>query len=245
MIKKVYLLMLAIVIGCVLIFAGTTWAIPALQMYIEGASYDSVSDTWVLDPVEDDSFKLWTIGNVGAVGTIYNVRLAVAYEDPGEELVSITLTPGTTGGYAGFTDTSTPIAPTYIQTVDDGSSPILSNGSSLGPHGIFGEGTEWQEFLLGNFDSTDSPIGDFGGSVPAIGTNPPMGQINVYEVAVTGTSVVHFDLYDFYESNNLAKAVFAPYSHDSEANVPEPATAFLLLGLMIFGFLPLMKKRDF
>ena len=57
-------------------FVGSAMAIPALQLYIEGATYDDNTETWVLSG--EDDFKLWVIGDVGSYGTISDVKLAGA-----------------------------------------------------------------------------------------------------------------------------------------------------------------------
>lgn len=212
-------------------------AIPVLQLYIEGATYDASSETWLaggLGPV-----RLWAIGNVngpGGMGPIGNVRLSAAYQATTGP-VTIGLTPSTTGGFGGFLDPSTSPAPTFIQSVTNGSAPLLPDGSSLPSHGIFGPGTHWREFGLGNFTLTDSPMADFIVSFPST-LFPGTGQINVYEVSVTGTSAVHFDLYDTVTAANHAK--FAPFSHDAEVpEVPEPAP----LALIAIGILALVLIR--
>lgn len=220
------------VLGCGLASAPVQ-AIPLLQLYAEGATYDGASESWVLDGA--GIVRLWAIGNVageGSKGPISNVRLSVAYEAvPG---VTIALTPSQTMGFGGFTDPSiSPSAP-LIQTRTDGSVPLLSGGSALPSHGEYGPGIWWQEFALGDFTLTDSPMADFINALPAPGTG--MGQISVYEVAVTGIGKVHFDLYDSVQAGNKAKATFAPFSHDATL-VPEPsAVGLLVLGLLALGF---------
>lgn len=208
--------------ACLIGDAQSAWAIPELQLYVEGGAYDPTTETWVVDYTIGTPLRLWTIGNVagsGGKGTIHDVKLAVAYDSASG--VSIGLTPSTTGGLGGFTDPSTPIAAVFSKTVTDGSTPTLSDGSSLPTHGVYGSGTDWQEFLLGDFSLTDSPVADFISvfpSAPAV----PEGQINVYEVLVTGTDHVHFDLYNSVISGTKVRAVNAPFSHDGEGNGEEP-----------------------
>ena len=216
---------------------GSAWGIPVLQIYVEGATYDTGTESWVLsDP--GGTVRLWTIGNTdgpGSHGDISNVRLAIAYTSNNGP-VNINLTPTTTGGYGGFTDPSTPSAPTYIQTVTDGSAPVLTDGGDLPNHGIYSmAGVMWQEFSLGDFTLEDSPVADFIDDFPTSGIRADSAQINVYEVSVTGADWFHFDLYDSVQSPN--RAVFAPFSHDGETGdgppVPEPGTIALVgLGLL-------------
>ena len=60
----------------------------------------------------------------------------------------------------------------------------------------------------------------------------------MYEVSVTGTSAVHFDLYDSVTAANHAKS--APFSHDGDRNgMPEPAP----VALRVLGILSLAAGR--
>ena len=211
-------------------------AVPELQLYIEGATYDATTETWEADISSSGTLRLWTIGNVsgpGSHGALYDVKLAIAYQHG--DTPTFVLTSSTTGGLGGFFDPSTPGAATYIQTVTDGSAPLLGDGSVLPNHGEYGAGTDWQEYALGNFTLEDSPMGDFIDSFPAPGLTG-QGQINVYEITVTGTDTVHFDLYDHYYSRTRAAYKFAPFSHDGGGtSVPDNGSTVLLLGLAITG----------
>jgi len=243
-------------------------AIPILQLYLEGGRYDTETQTWVISPPGSSAgapFRLWAIGNIqgpGGKGTISNVRLSAAY-DRSDLGLNISLTPSQAGGldsagsgvgqFNGLTDPSVPDAPklnTKVLTrmglvttgsdgvVANGGTPVLGNGKRLPSHGVFGADTLWQEFSLGDFDSPDSLVGDFMRSFPE--HLRAGGQINVYEVSVTGGSeaTVHFDLYGTVErKNGKYSAVFAPFSHDAELDAheaPEPASVAVwsLLGLI-------------
>lgn len=227
-------------------------AVPLLQVYIEGAVYDDSTQTWVFsDP--NQPLRLWTIGNIAgpeSQGTIYDVKLAVAY-DSAFDGIGIDLVPSTTGGYGGFTDPSIPSDPSSPNTVTDGSRPLLGDGTTqLAPHGIYGAGTSWQEFELGDFSQSDSPIADF--QPPAGSTDMSVlpvpgevdeGQINVFEVQLTwdGEEIpeLHFDLYNHYQAANDARGrvsehyIKAPFSHDgnSTPTVPAGGSTLIFLGL--------------
>jgi len=208
------LLGLMVLLGFIFIFPICNInAYPVLQLYIDGSTYDPVTDTWVItSPV----FDLWVLGDVGHVGTIYEIKLTTSFfGDSG----SISFMPKTT---TKIIDPSTPAFPTFFQS-GTGDHP------SLPDHGIFNdeELNYWSDYYLGNFNLADSPIGDFMTNFPS--TFDSLGQINVYEVAVNGWERVHFDAYAYYNINgNKTKDVFAPFSHDVMLyNIPEPSTLLL------------------
>lgn len=211
-----------------LVLGGVTAAsaIPTLQLYIDGASYDPIDETWVST---SRSFDLWVLG----LSPVGGVEVSFAFTTG--ETGSITLTPTTAGdfdGVPGDDDTSTPgggvQSKTEANASADGAIPVRGDGSLLPAHGIYGPGVSFLEFGLGHFTLTDSPIGDYQGTPTSF---PRRGQINVYSVTVTGfASGVHVDAYGYTVSggnDGTVKAVSAPFSHD--AGVPEPS-ALLLLG---------------
>jgi hypothetical protein len=213
-----------------LLGAAPAQAVPKLQLYIDGATYDTATETWV---TTDGTFDLWVIGNVDGPGgahgdPILDVRLSAAFVtgDAG----SITLTPTTTST---VTDPSTPGAPTNNGTSADGAVPVLSDLSPLATHGIYGAGVSFLEWELGDFTLTDSPVGDFINTFPGT-LYPNAGQINVYEVTITGFSEgIHFDVYNHVEGAN--HSTFGPFSHDV-GTVPEPGSTLLFgVGCLVAG----------
>ena len=201
---------------------SASFGVPLLQLYGEGATYDSGSETWI---TTESSFTLWVMGNVngpGGKGSIMDVFLSVAY--PTDETGTVSITPTMTSL---VTDPSTPDDPIFHST-GDGTNPTMSDGADLPSHGVYGPGTSWDKYSIGNLVSTDSPVADLIDSFP---TYPgPLwkyssGQINAYSVAITGYSWVHFDAFDHIDGTT--NAFFAPFSHDAE-KVPEPSTLLLL-----------------
>ena len=68
-------------------------ALPILQMYIEGATYDQDTESWVTN---QSNLTLWVIGDVGSAGSILDVQLAAAYltGETGSITVTSTLATG-------------------------------------------------------------------------------------------------------------------------------------------------------
>jgi len=233
-------------------------AVPKLQLYLEGASYDDVTETWL---ASGDGTRLWAIGDVGSAGTISNVRLSVAYAAGLTPTITLTGSTIDPTEFPGMTDSTDPGDATLIQTVTDGSAPVLGSGADLPSHGIYGPQTDWQEFALGDFTATDSQIGDWIDSFPT--SFPSMGQINVYDVTVAGLAdgaTVHFDLYDGIAGGRHGKFIFAPFSHDGGGegggggtggegggnedpiSVPAPGGLALFIGGLA-GFLSAYRRR--
>jgi hypothetical protein len=191
--------------------AGAAQAIPVLQIYIDGATYDSETQTWVTSLSD---FDLWMVGDVDAHGPIQNVKLVVSYFGLAG---SITFTPATTSR---ITDPSTPAAP-VLATSGTGLHPVLP------AHGIFNDATlhHWEDLALGNLSLVDSPIGDYNGSATFPTSFPDQGQVNVYRVHVEGWMKVHFDGYGTTVNTNNGRETTwkTPFSHDGQVPV-QPAT---------------------
>lgn len=253
--SKIRTLVSAAILAAVLCVPAAALAIPTLQIYIEGSGYDTGTDTWTLTGT---SAKLWILGDVSHDGAISNVLLTIAY--PAGLAGTITLSPITaTGGLLPLPgDPSTPGGPTLVgapasATGPGGSSPCgpngtvgtlpcLDDGSKLPSHGIYGAGIQWKEFALGNMTLADSPIGDFSGATAFPTSFPDLGQINAYDVSVSGFPLgtfFHFDVFGNIQGPQGTVAVNAPFSHDADLldncapgqvcqRVPEPASLALL-----------------
>jgi len=249
------------------VLPGRALAIPELQLYVQGGTYNSTTETWELSTT-GDTVTVWVIGNTSAnnstpgAGDIFDVKLAVAYATTSGP-ITLQVQGTTTGGIGGFTDPSTPSDPSTTSNVgvavtsNSGPFPQVTQGSGtqdLPSHGIYQPGVSWTEYALGNFTLTDSPIGDFITSFPTpSGTNE--AQINAYTIKLLSASAspvsLHFDAYNSAQAGNSGKwdGVFAPFSHDAETTsnsnpVPEPSTiAMLLSGLVPLGLVGLSRLR--
>jgi len=229
-------------LGLLLSMATSSFAIPVLQLYIEGATYDTTTQSWMTGA---HSFKLWVVADVKSKGTIFDVKLTAAYNTSETGTITLTLTTATVGLLPLPGDPSTPSTPVFEFTSLDGAVPKMGDGKSLPSHGEYGFGITFKQWGLGDFTLKDSPIGDFNGTSSFPTSFPSTGQINAYEVAVTGYTQVHFDSFDhvlaeqtgkFKQQTEKFDSLFAPFSHDAGSHQVSEPSATLLLGLaLMFG----------
>jgi hypothetical protein len=211
-------------------FAGFAQAEPILQLYVEGATYNTSTESWDITS-ESGTVNVWVIANTdagGSQGTVYDVNLTVAYDSSDTDAAV---------SYDGDEQFD------QVGTAVTGTSPVLQDGSSMPSHGIYGAGTSYQQFSLGDFDETTSPIADFQGEMPELSGEG--GDIEIYSLTFTGTGSVHLDAFGYVinERNQQVIVRSAPFSHDADVTfVPElsgsgsaPGLALLLGGALILG----------
>jgi hypothetical protein len=247
-------------LGVLALLAGRASAEPVLQLYVEGASYNTATATWTISSSIGDSIKLWVIADTGSRGPVDNVKLFLAGSaaDNLQYSISPTRIGGlptlgsyvTPAGVGTFTDSGLPATPAFV-TSQTGTAP-----PGLSPHGVYGSGVLWREYSLGDFNHTPLvKIGDFSTSSNGSQTVNPssaMGQIYAYDIAFTGASHaptwLNIDATGYYLTSNKHGStrhdVFAPYSHTARGgiiltpSVPEPSSMAIaaLGGIGCFGY---------
>jgi hypothetical protein len=218
-----------------LLIAPSAFAVPSLQLFIDGATYDWGSQTWV---VTGGSFDLYVVS---------------ANQSKDDVVVSLALMSG---------DDPTALDVTFGgDNIDDsdwlfGYAPIdnapgdWDGGEDLPPHGIFP--TWYTEMHTGAYDLSQSvgdvqPDGDGDFWNPATGDGQAHadGQIKMFHVEAAGVyTYVHFDAYTLNPDGTIDQ--FAPFSHDAQTNyAPEPGTAALLgMGLLGMGAFNMKRKKS-
>jgi hypothetical protein len=187
----------------------SAFAIPALQIYIPGATFDHGTNTWVTG---DSDFELWVITADTDTKPLYDLTLVAALATD-QAPVDNALTMGGHSYMASEYQMGTP--PSWG----------TSAGSYPG-HGVYP--TNYVELNIAAVVETASvPVEDYQPGEDGVG----MGEIFKYQISSTYEQV-HFDAYAFHYGTD-GHFKFVPPSHHAEM-VAEPGT-MLLFGLGLAG----------
>lgn len=232
--KNLFLVFFAVIVG-----SGSAYAIPTLQLDIQGGRYDTTDETIY---ATQNSFNLYALLNPDNASVTDKYYISAA-------LSPKTGMPG--GDFGSFTFGGETVAVTGDITGDMsyGISPLgLLSGKDLPKHDIFE--TYFTEFSF-NFDPNNKTqeynSQEFTGQGPMLDANGNM----YFKSFLVDTSLlsagysIHFDLYNKTATGGINQ--FAPFSHDASSkptgttSVPEPAT-LLLLGVGLVGLAGVRKK---
>ena len=229
-------------------------AVPNLQIYIPGATYDTATETWIIISYK---YELWVIG---AHLDVNDVKFAAAVPTDEDGSIQVTwLTPSSPdyggGGIDDFTltfndpnlgaDSNRLDYEDYRDSYATGDSnpatygfgsgtPLAGDGAQIPPHGVFP--TDFYEYFIGDF-GTKETVHNY---IPGELGDTAAGEIKKFDISVSGYTWVDIIAYDhLILSDSKAKYVFTPFSHDGASTIPEPATMLLLgsglIGLGWFG----------
>lgn len=238
----------ALLFGLLLLAPLGASAVPALQLDIEGGTYDDGNEDIV---TSDPNFTLYAIGtpktNAAILGTTF--------------YLSIALTPPTDCSDAVDFGSFEVNGITY-DSVDDlvyGVPPIEADGTAahdagdLAQHGVFETHFAEQSFTFSasNETATYNTADDPGGTEGGLDESGSGSYFAEFEVDVSGLAAgygLHFDVYSVKEITEVLRQrgrlvtstvpatdrdvdLFAPFSHDASTTpvIPEPSAA------MVFG----------
>lgn len=212
----------------VLAFGSTSQAIPDLQVWIDGATYDESTQTWVTGAT---TFDLYIIGTAGLTDVKVSMALGdyAEFDDPNAAGVSVS-------GVGAYNPWVWGYAPStfFPDTWDGGSSDLAKHGIFPAWFTEFNAGDFADMGGLGNTNQDDANLNSEPFWFPTdgyIGSSNHRGEFKKFTITLSNTGAVHFDAYTLLSSGKIDK--FAPFSHDAEA-VPEPTTA-ILFGLGMGG----------
>ena len=214
-------------------FASNLWAIPALQLDIEGGFYVGGTEESTLTNDAVFTLNAFLLKDSFDSNLTYAISIAVVSDHNG-------IADGTDYGSFMVGNTSYDVDDTLWEIPPDALfDPNLNKDIDLQKHGIFP--TEFLQLFV-DFENTTT-VGSYNVQDDSSGNSGELMYQVDFEIDVTGLFAgfdLHFDLYG-YDSDAKKVEVKAPFSHDAGTDeitkVPEPSIIALFgLGLVGLGF---------
>jgi len=209
-----------------LIMGASVNAVPTLQLFVAGGTYDNSTETWVAN---SNSFDLYVIG---ANEVLHNVMVNMALNIP---------------------EATNPNGSANIDVNGHAyNSWTYGTPDLLPPHDIF---PAWYtEFNSGNYGyvgrvgDTNDELHPYDPSQGYLSHGGAWGQYRRFHITLTGIDYTHFDGFLYTQDHRCHTRIqFAPFSHDAESGgsaVPEPGTLALFgLGSLGMGLVRKFRKQ--
>lgn len=215
--------------------AGTGYAVPTLQLYIPDSDYDPATESWL---TYENPFTLQVLG-ASKNGNITEIKdLALYIAVPDDWLLE-------EGGSVTVKEENQVIFEETFETSNTPYGTPTKGGKQLPPHGTYP--SYYYELGLPDMDMESEPL------VTVPNYNPEddgqdEGIIYEYEIGYSKEKIfgIHMDVAGTaVKKNGNEQSVFAPFSHNADAVIPEPSTLLLLgMGMAIIGLWKRLRRRS-